>query len=90
MPHIVLAMTDAIDVMKGNATEGTLVDLRAAVVAADAYVEEREGSASDIITESLHAKLEEVQDFLLSDSTSSMGVMGKVGEFADQLNTLLP
>lgn len=89
MAHVIIIIDEAIDSLKGNATTGDLADLRIAVDAADAYIVNL-GKASDIIGDQLHEILEDVQEFLTDDSTSSLGAKDRVCEFVTSINTTLP
>jgi predicted transcriptional regulator len=82
MPHILSEMLEQIDTMAGNATSGALIDLRAAVVAADA-------ANNSQTTGRIHDKLNEVSTWLADDSTSNAGATETVETFTEQLNSML-
>lgn len=85
MPHVIILMNQKLDAMRGNATTGSIVDLQTAVNAADTYIQQSSGEE-----EQLHEKLEQVQEFLCDDSTSSAGAAETIEQYTSDINFLLP
>lgn len=84
MSHDRTIILGKINLMKGNATTGDLTNLATAVVAGDDKIL----NSSEDLPE-LHEKLEEVQEWLVDDSTSSSGAADQVETFVTELNALI-
>jgi hypothetical protein len=83
MPHILSEMLDKIDMMAGDASAGALIDLRVAVVAGDASLS---GFGNHT---RMHAKLNEIQTWLVDNSTSSLGAADTVTGYTGELDALM-
>jgi hypothetical protein len=76
-------MRSKIDAMKGNATTGSLADLRTNVDSVDNKVVNHLLKPED--EAAAHEKLEDIQDWLATDSTASCGAADAVDGFNTDL-----
>lgn len=84
MAHSIIIMREKIDALKGDATTGSLATLRASVDSVDNKVVNHLLKPSD---ETLaHEKLEEIQEWLVDDSTASSGAADTVDGFNSDLS----
>jgi hypothetical protein len=86
MAHEIIIIIDAIDEMKGNATSGTLVNLRTAAAAVDTAI--GTNSYTQAQKTKMHNKLKQVQDFLKTNA-GSPGTCTQVVTFTNDLNGML-
>lgn len=88
MAHSIILLNTAIDGIKGNATNGPLVLLRANVNAADYYVDQHKEGGSP--QNELHESLENIQAVIVDGGNLGAGIADAVAAWNTELENLLP
>lgn len=87
MAHDKVIILGRIDAMKGNATSGIVVDLRAAFIAVDDFLVN--GDPNPTQAEEMDAKCHELQEWLV-DGGKTTNPVDTIDTFTNELNALLP
>ena len=80
MPHAIILMNEKLDEMDGGSSTGTINQLRIAVNATEQFIET---SASE--PTAAHEKMEEIQTWLVDDSTAGCGAADQIATFVSDL-----
>lgn len=82
--HVIILMDEAIDAMKGDASTGSLADLRSNCDSVDYKLEHN--LLPPLQRTPAHNKLNEIQDWLLNNSTVSSGAKDMIDGFNTDLS----
>jgi hypothetical protein len=86
MSHIIVILDDALSELIGNATIGTIVNLKTACDAVHAAT--NSNAYTQAQKTKMHNKLKQVQDFLKTNA-GSPGICDQVVTFTNELNGML-
>lgn len=87
MAHSIILLRQMLLALMGNATEGIVADLLAAVNAAQDFLDNGDPTPSQ--AEQVHDKMHETEEWLAEGEGTTAGVVNKIETLTTELNALL-